>query len=827
MRKIVGLIVVCLTLALATSTLSNISAQQANPQPIGYGQTVTGDLAPDRTETLYIFTAQAGDSITITMDLDTGSLDPLLILVDQSQQTVLAVDNDSGGNHNARLRFVIPAAGTYVIRATGVQGIGDIAGSYKLTLSLGNPTPTPSSAANAPLLAAFDPENEMRGTLDDAVRVHLYTLRAKKGDPIAASLQIPDGADMLPAGLYLYNTDFHEVGRAELGSPLNVQAPADGLYFLMVARAAATGSGTYILKRDAGTTQSTQSISPGKTIHGTITADAAVKTYSLQGSTGQTISVRERRLSGDLATYVYVVSIDDGKTLAQGTDQNGIAELSVTLPTAGTYAVVATRDGQQTGTTTGNFALTVSIAGQTTPLPPAFQNYKPLDYGATLSGNIDDTTYAFPYVFNAEAGDTVQAVMTADGSDLDSYLILQNANGDTLAEDDNSAGKPNARLQATISQAGPYALIATRVDLAKGTTSGKFSLTFDTILAPDVVSANYGTLLVAGQAQASPADSPIATLYRFEAQANTAASIDFVPVGGFESMTILADGDFNQIATANGSIRTTSLPHAGTYYVLIVRAGGANQPPAGSYMLTLQGSVNVTPTAEPGTLVYGQAVTGTINNDVYQMRYKFQAKKGATLVVTMDAAPGSTLDPLVGVVDAKNSLLGVNDDAAKGLKNASLTVTIPEDGIYSVVATRAQEALGKTSGDFILKVDAQQNTTPDIVPIHYGGTVSATIDPEHYLYYYSFQGKQGDVITIQMSRVPGNTLDSVLYLYDYTSGQPALIASNNDIAPDNQDAAIIKFKLPRTGPYLIAASRAGNAQGQSTGSYILTLNQDG
>src|SRR5258708_34327935 len=135
---------VVLVLALATSPLRSASAQ-ATPQPIAYGQTVTGDLAPERTEALYIFTAQAGDSITITMDTDGNSaLDPLVILVDQSQQTVLAVDNDSGGNRNARLRFVIPTAGTYVVPATGVRAGGAIPRDYHVGPLLGSPPPTPS-----------------------------------------------------------------------------------------------------------------------------------------------------------------------------------------------------------------------------------------------------------------------------------------------------------------------------------------------------------------------------------------------------------------------------------------------------------------------------------------------------------------------------------------------------------------------------------------------------------------------------------------------------------------------------------------------------------
>src|SRR5260221_14703191 len=239
---------VVLVLALATSPLRSASAQ-ATPQPIAYGQTVTGDLAPDRTEALYVFTAQAGDSITITMDTDGNSaLDPLVILVDQSQQSVLAVDNDSGGNRNARLRFVIPSAGTYVIRATAVQGGGDINGSYKLALALSNATPTPSDAASAPVIAPFKPGQDVRGDLNDTVRFHIYSLKARKGDPISASLQIDAGADAVQAGLFLFSPDFQEITRTELGGTLNAKAASDGTYFLMVARAG-SGSGTFTLKQ--------------------------------------------------------------------------------------------------------------------------------------------------------------------------------------------------------------------------------------------------------------------------------------------------------------------------------------------------------------------------------------------------------------------------------------------------------------------------------------------------------------------------------------------------------------------------------------------------
>src|SRR5258707_2046053 len=55
------------SLILAASRLPAV-AQQATPQPTSYGQTVIGQLDATHTEALYIFAAQAGDSIAVEMD---------------------------------------------------------------------------------------------------------------------------------------------------------------------------------------------------------------------------------------------------------------------------------------------------------------------------------------------------------------------------------------------------------------------------------------------------------------------------------------------------------------------------------------------------------------------------------------------------------------------------------------------------------------------------------------------------------------------------------------------------------------------------------------
>ncbi len=738
MRGITCTIVLCLALALNGSVTFSRPLQQGNPQPIAYGQTVTGELSNRQVEALYNFTAQQGDAITITMDAIEGNLDPLVILVDQSLTNVLAVDNDSGGNKNARLRYIVPAAATYVIRATTVQGTGEIKGSYKLTLTLGNPTPTPSPTANAPLIAPFRPGEIIKGDLGDEVRFHLYSLRAKQGDPIAATLEVPGN---LQAGLYLYSADFREIRRAELGESLDVKAPADGLYFLMVARAATSGSGTFILRQGVTSGASGVSITMNRTVRGTINADSAVKTYSLRGTNGESIVARMRRLSGDLVPYLYVVAIDSGKTLAQATGTNGIAELSLTLPADGTYAIFATREGQQSGTTTGDYSLIITPPGEANPVPAAFKDYAPIQLGGKASGGIDNALFAIPYRFSAEAGDIIQATMTVSSGDLSPYLLIQNPNGDTVAESGDSTGKPNAQVQTTITQSGYYALVATRAGFANGKTAGKYDLVLEVLEQDKTARAGEGLPLVAGQTQSGAIGPQIANLFRFDVPTNSTVNLDVIAAAGVEVVTILADSAFQQIAVNSGSIRSAALPHTGTYFVIVARRGGPNDPSVGSYTITLQGTLQ------------------------------------------------GTIRPVPTIPTA-----------------APVTPTL-------AAATPARPATSNPA-------------SPDIVPIKYGSTISGTITNQRFLYYYTFQGSAGDVVTIQMTHIPGGKLDPLLYLYVYNDGKPNLVAGNNDIAPGNVDAGIVKFKLPQTGLYLIAATRMGAAQGQTEGNFILMLTRD-
>lgn len=111
--------------------------------------------------------------------------------------------------------------------------------------------------------------------------------------------------------------------------------------------------------------------------------------------------------------------------------------------------------------------------------------------------------------------------------------------------------------------------------------------------------------------------------------------------------------------------------------------------------------------------------------------------------------------------------------------------------------------------------------------INYGQTVDATISDESVFDFWRFYGTQGDRITITM--VSANGLAPLIGL----ATQGFSVLARSDQQPDGSfvDAepnskVEITYTIRETGEHVINASRVGNVDGTTTGSYSLTLTLD-
>jgi len=117
--------------------------------------------------------------------------------------------------------------------------------------------------------------------------------------------------------------------------------------------------------------------------------------------------------------------------------------------------------------------------------------------------------------------------------------------------------------------------------------------------------------------------------------------------------------------------------------------------------------------------------------------------------------------------------------------------------------------------------------------ISYGETVSGAITAEAFRVLYTFEGKSGDVVNIAMAATDG-TLDPVLLLIGADNRLLGRADDSGDDAGDNSgDVALLtaariqNVLLPADGMYFIIATRYGQEQGITDGTYSLVLERVG
>lgn len=189
------------------------------------------------------------------------------------------------------------------------------------------------------------------------------------------------------------------------------------------------------------------------------------------------------------ATFdAYLVLADPaGGVVAEDDDSAGGRDSRIerTLTKSGTYTIWA---GSYEGDATGSYTLTLSKTGErsvsTESDSDGSGDLRSISYGQTKSGYVDqgdgrDPVYsdiAEPVEFEAQAGDQVSIVM--ESSALDAYLVLADPSGSGVADDDDSQGGTDSRIETTLSESGTYTIWAGSYD---GNAIGSYTLSLRTL----------------------------------------------------------------------------------------------------------------------------------------------------------------------------------------------------------------------------------------------------------------------------------------------------------------------------------------------------------
>ena len=604
----------------------------------------------------------------------------------------------------------------------------------------------------------------------------------------------------------------------------------------------------------------------GQEVTGTLDDATFRHDYSLDLEAGQTVTITMLQRSGDLDPFLIVFG-PSGAELARNDDAVQTLEdnafnaqiTDLVAPANGTYTVRATRFGEATGPSSGEFALQVSSGAPATPAP-ALEG-TPIAVGDEVTGSLSKSGGAVDYVLDLEAAQMVTITMQRTSGDLDALLLVFDANGREVARNDDAADTVgdttfNAQIVGfSPPAAGTYLVRATRYDEADGTSTGDYRLS---VVASTAELPGTGQLTVGGSMRGEITATAYVQEYNITLDAGQVITVTmerqggdldfYLSILGPNGAEVASNDDAPTqvgISALNSQIVDFRAPSSGTYTIRATRYDEAQGTTTGPYVLRVSGAQGngpvatavPRPTAAPSTgssvefgavLTVGDTVTGRIDGDVFAIDYPISLTAGETIGVTMVATSGN-LDTFAIVYDPSNDPVAFNDDAPTPLNGNSYNsqivgYTALTSGVYSIRATRYDFENGDTTGGFRLEV---MTGTPvaaeDGGTIQFGQPATGLLSTTTFAVDYTIALQAGDVVTITMERLD-DTLDPYLSLRNASGDE---LTYNDDADPQVGDAelnaAIRSFTIATTGTYTVRATRFFQEGGTSTGRFTLTV----
>lgn len=423
-RKFVALCVPLLIIAVVLFVRPTLLAWAATA--LKYNQPVKANLGPGQS-TDYTFDGKAGDRLTVNMNTTGGDLNPLISLYDP-QGRLIGENNEGNVKDTASLQgIVLPADGTYRLVATNENKAAG--GQFGLIVL----------AEKAKGAVYFDakPDGKEFYQLSTPINHTNVTYRVLNTQPgynpqdvenmIRQAFQawaavVPLTFQEVPANS---QSDL-QIQFANIDGPLNILGETCPPASPCAGQIQFDSSETWTM----GPPQSEQDIS-----------FLAVATHEF----GHAIGLLHSSDPNALMYYAYSpYNLKPGPDDIQG--------------------------AQRLYGPGGNRA-----ANSPTAAPPPSNGSQPV-----VQGVITDQRFAQFWDFDVEAGDTVTINMKRASGDLDSFLVLLDANNHILAYDDDGGGNRDAALRnIRFPQAGTYTVAATRYQQAQGRTSGNYTLSID------------------------------------------------------------------------------------------------------------------------------------------------------------------------------------------------------------------------------------------------------------------------------------------------------------------------------------------------------------
>lgn len=562
-----------------------------------------------------------------------------------------------------------------------------------------------------------------QGTIEQAGDTDWFQITLRGGQGYRFTLNADGEGETALADPYLrlLNADGREIGVNDdsggtLNSRLDIEAPADGVYYLEAA-GFGSSSGAYVLgaiERDLPTdsvpadASTRSSITVGRPLMGSIDFDGDADWHRVTLQTGSIFRITLNS-SGDTPLpdpYLRLLNAD-GQEVAANDDFEGLnSGLDFVPTTTGVYYVEA-RNLMESG----NGTYTINVTRQALPEDAVSSDTRTrgrLAPGGEVRGTLDFPRDTDWYRINLEGGETYRFSLESNGEPAlgDPLLRLLNAQGEEVARDDDGGPGLNSALEFIAPARGVYYLEARGFmdDAVGGYVLRARQGDIPGNASTDVSIDAQGDYI---EGQLNPAGDR--DWYRLELGAGDTVRLRLMNAGmqavGDPLMAVY-DSSGAEIARdddSGGDLNSYlefTAPSGGVFFV---EARGFSDEAQGSYALQLQaGEIGDSAEGAESINPQGAPALSEINPADDSDWYVLQAVEGRAYRVFLDAVEGgeTALDPMLRLYDANSTLISEDDDGGAGV-NSYLSFVAPEsNALFLAVSSYA----GSSAGRYALRV---------------------------------------------------------------------------------------------------------------------------
>lgn len=434
--------------------------------------------------------------------------------------------------------------------------------------------------------------------------------------------------------------------------------------------------------------------------------------------------------SSDFDAYLMVGTFENNVFNDIDTDDDGgggtDSRLEVTLSTSGTYYFRAnTVAAEETGSYTIRLESASGSSGQRGSRATEIRDLK---IGETITGRLtsmnevlDDGSYAQRYRIGLAQGQIVQ--ITLQGVDFDAFLTLLDEQGQRVAQDDDSGGGTDARIDHTATTTGNYIVL---VNSLGENEEGDFTLYVEHKGGPRpgasaaLNASSSGRRISVGQrvsgtltsSSLKESDDSFYDAYLIQGIPNTTVSITlesddfdaYLVIGttddGFQSLESDDDG--------GGGTNSQLIYRFTDSRLYEIRANTLSEGETGNYTLTVASSdaASTTPAATMRTVAIDSRTYGTLSDsslllddDSYYEDFLITGVANTVVEISMLSSDFDSFLSFGRLEGGSFTSILSNDDCKTGSSNSCVQFTFPDNGSYVIRANTL--SAGETGGFWV------------------------------------------------------------------------------------------------------------------------------